>query len=178
MTRFQTDRLLIRDITTEDLDSLLKLYQKKGNMKFISDGRYLWSKEQLADKYEKCNRNYHLGFGVFTVILKQTNTIIGEAGLFEIFGDCMKLEAGYILDSKYWKHGFGTEICTELINYSFNKLGIKTLICRMYAENYGSVKLSEKCGMKRVKTGETKDGRTFYEYEILNSNVNGNSLPI
>jgi len=178
MNRFQTDRLLIRDITTEDLDFLLQLYQKKENMKFISDGRYLWSKEQLADKYEKCNKNYPKGFGVFTVILKQTNTIIGEAGLFEIPGDCTKLEVGYILDTKYWKQGLGTEICTELIKYSFNKLGMKTLISRMYAENNASVKLSEKCGMKRVKTGETRDGRTFYEYEILNFRLSGNTSPL
>ena len=166
MIRFQTDRLIIRDIQAEDMDFLLEIYRRKENMKFISDGRCDWTKEQLTEKYEKCNVNYSSGFGVFTVYLKDTNTVIGEAGLFDSFGDTNKLELGTILDKTYWGQGFGKEICNGLIQYCFNALRISTVISRMYAENDRSVKLSEKCGMKRVNTGETTEGRTFYEYEI------------
>jgi len=168
MIRFQTYRLIIRDIQTEDLDSLLAIYRRQENMKFISDGRCDWSKEQLTGKYEKCNVNYASGFGIFTVCLKDTDTVIGEAGLFDSFDATNKLESGYILDSAYWRQGFGKEICNGLIQYCFNNLRIETVVSRMYAENDRSVKLSEKCGMKRVNTGETTDGRTFYEYEISN----------
>jgi [ribosomal protein S5]-alanine N-acetyltransferase len=168
MIRFQTDRLIIRNILTEDMDFLLEIYRRKENMKFISDGRYDWSKEQLAAKYAKYNGNYVSGFGVFTVCLKDTHTVIGEAGLFDSFGDTNKLELGYILDAAYWEQGFGKEICHGLIRYCFNTLKISTAISRMYAENECSVKLSEKCGMIKVNAGETTDGRTFYEYEISN----------
>jgi len=167
MIRFQTDRLIIRDILTEDMDFLLEIYRRKENMKFISDGRYDWTKEQLAVKYEKYNENYVSGFGVFTVCLKDIHTVIGEAGLFDSFGDTNKLELGYILDAAYWGQGFGKEICHGLIQYCFNTLMISTVISRMYAANERSVKLSEKCGMKRVNEGETSEGRTFYEYEII-----------
>jgi ribosomal-protein-alanine N-acetyltransferase len=168
MIRFQTDRLIIRDIQAEDMDFLLEIYRRQENMKFISDGRCEWSKEQLTEKYEKCNVNYASGFGIFTVCLIETNTVIGEAGLFDSFDDTDKLESGYILDAVYWRQGFGKEICNGLIQYCFNNLRISTVISRMYAENVGSVILSERCGMKRVNAGETNDGRKFYEYEISN----------
>ena len=166
MIRFQTNRLIIRDILTEDMDFLQEIYRRKENMKFISAGRYAWTKEQLAAKYEKYNENYVSGFGVFTVCLKDLNTVIGEAGLFDSFGEPNKLELGYILDAAYWGKGFGKEICNGLIEYCFNTLRISTVIARMYAANVRSVKLSENCGMKRVHEGETQEGRTFYEYEI------------
>jgi len=168
MMRFQTNRLLIRDIVEEDLDSLLLLYRKKENMKFISDGRTEWSKEQLKDRYEQYNTCSDSGIAVFAVGIKGPNIIIGEAGLFNSFGDSKKLELGYILDKEYWKQGFGTEICRGLIDYGFNVLSVEKLIARMYAENTGSVKLSEKCGMKRVEAGETINKKAFYEYEIVN----------
>jgi len=168
MIRFQTDRLLVRDISKEDLDSLMHIYGKKENMKFISDGKYGWSKDQLTEKYEKFNKNYGLGIGVFTICLKDSTAIIGEVGLFDSFGDIKKLESGYILDNTYWGKGFGIELCNGLINYSFNNLKIEKLISRMYAENFASVRISEKCGMKRTKSGETTEGRAWYEYEISN----------
>jgi [ribosomal protein S5]-alanine N-acetyltransferase len=166
MTRFQTNRLLVRDISEDDLNFLLQIYEKEENMKFISDGKYGWTKEQLTEKYEKYNKNYDLGFGVFTICLNDTNKIIGEAGLFDSFGDFKKIELGYILDTTYWGQGFGEEICNGLINYSFNNLGIEKLISRMYAENVASVRISEKCGMKRVKSGEAFNRQVYYEYEI------------
>jgi len=175
MIRFQTDRLIVRDISKEDIDPLLKIYEKKENMKFISDGRYGWSKEQLTEKYEKCNKNYNLGFGIFTICLKDTTGIIGEVGLFDSFGDPKKLESGYILDNIYWGQGFGKELCNGLIKYSFNELKIEKFISRMYAENIASVRLSEQCGMKRIETGETIDGRAWYEYEIPNFMANKNN---
>jgi len=168
MIRFQTDRLIVRDISKEDIEALLQIYGKKENMKFISDGRYGWSKEQLTKKYEKCNKSYAQGFGIFTICLKDTTGIVGEVGLFDSFGNPQKLESGYILDNTYWGLGFGKELCHGLIKYSFNKLKIEKLISRMYTENIASVRLSEQCGMKRMKAGETIDGRAWYEYEISN----------
>jgi [ribosomal protein S5]-alanine N-acetyltransferase len=166
MIRFQTDRLIIRDILAEDIDFLLEIYWRKENMKFISGGRYDWTKEQLTEKYIQCNKNQASGYGVFIVCVKDLNTVIGEAGLFDSFGEPNKLELGYILDAAYWGKGFGKEICNGLIEYCFNTLRISTVIARMYAANVRSVKLSENCGMKRVHEGETQEGRTFYEYEI------------
>jgi [ribosomal protein S5]-alanine N-acetyltransferase len=166
--RFETERLLIRDIENEDMASLLKVYNKKENMRYVSNGSYRWTFEQLAEKYERLNNNYVSGFGVFVVEEKNSGEIIGEAGLFDSFGIQSKLELGYIIDSKHWANGYGYEICMGLINYCFNDLRINSVIARMFSKNIASVKLSEKCGMKRINEGLTDKNEECFEYEILN----------
>jgi len=166
--RFETERLLIRGIEKEDLESLLKVYNKKENMKYVSDGTYKWTFKRLAEKYDRQNKNYASGFGIFAVEKKNSGEIIGEAGLFDSFEKQSILELGYIIDSKHWGNGYGYEICMGLINYCFNDLRINSVIARMYSKNIASVKLSESCGMKRINEGLTEKNEEYFEYRILN----------
>ena len=166
MLRLETERLYIRDAEESDFDDLLRIYNRKENMQYVSDGNYHWSKKQLIAKYQKFNLQIEDGYGIFAVETKDTHHIIGEAGLFNSFDDLSVLELGYIIDSAYWQQGLGTEICRGLIDYAFSTLKTKQLIARMYAANLASVRVSEKCGMKRVKNGFTSAGREFLEYSI------------
>lgn len=166
MLRLKTARLNIRDVEESDFDKLLRIYNRKENMLYVSDGNYHWSKKELVAKYQKYNQHNAEGYGIFVVELLESEEIIGEAGLFNSFDDTAVLELGYIIDSAFWKHGFGTEICRGLIEYAFGTLKTERLIARMYAANVSSVRVSEKCGMKRVEHGFTPDGREFLEYAI------------
>jgi ribosomal-protein-alanine N-acetyltransferase len=168
MIRFETTRLRVRDIRPADLKTLLDYYSKKANMRFISDGRYTWSLTELEDRYKKQNINYPHGFGIFAVELKETGELIGEAGLFNSFGDTHVLELGYIIDSSYWRKGYGREVCQGLIDYGFKQLCVKRLIARMYANNTASVMLSEICDMTLVHKSRTDNGDVVFRYEINN----------
>lgn len=166
MIRIETNRLIIRDVEESDFDILLPIYNKKENMQFISSGRYDWNKTELIEKYQKINKDYAKGSGIFVAEEKKTKTIIGEAGLFNSHNDPKILEVGYIIDITFQKKGFGSEICTALIHYSFTKLGVKEIIARMYANNKASVHLSEKVGMNRITAGYTSDLKAYYVYSI------------
>ena len=166
--RFETPRLLIRDIVQEDLGCLLYVYNKHENMKYVSNGNHKWTIGQLMDKYDRLNKNYVYGYGIFVVEMKYSNKIVGEAGLFDSFEQLSKLEMGYIIDSNYWGNGYGHEVCMGLINYCFNHLKTNSVIARMYSENIASVKLSEKCGMHKTNTGLTQNNEEYFEYEISN----------
>lgn len=168
MIRFETDRLIIRDVTERDLDSLRNIYTCEINMKYISSGRYDWTKEELEEKYRKINQGYIYGFGIFAVELRDSGDVIGEAGLFDSFMDRSVLELGYIVDSAYWNQGYGTEICGGLIDYALNQLSVHKLIARMYVENTASVRLAEKLSMERTVSGQTDTGSAFYEYVLTN----------
>ncbi|MCK3685411.1 GNAT family N-acetyltransferase [Maribellus sp. YY47] len=163
--QIETERLLIREMIASDLEHLLKIYGTPVNMKFIPNSNCDWSLDKLREKYEKANCNYSLGFGIFTVVDKQTKAIIGEAGLFNSFQDLKHLELGYILDKKFWGLGYGTEVCNALINYGFEKLKLEKLTARMIAANTASARLAEKCGMKLIDKGTTDTGVHFLGYE-------------
>lgn len=158
--------LRIRKVIAKDFDAIHAIYTSPENMKYVSSGRYDWTKEEIIKKYEENNRNYDRGFGLFVVEHIESGEVIGEAGIFNSFQDTSVLELGYIIDRQWWGREFGTQICCALINYCFNYLGVKKVVARMYADNTGSVKVSEKSGMKKVEEGTTPDGRVFYRYEI------------
>ena len=144
-----TKNLLIREIMPSDINVLLSVYYKEENMKYISNGKYDWTLEELKGKYEKVNTDgYPQGYGIFAVVAD--GEIIGEAGLFNSFENKKILELGYILDNKYWNRGYGTEICGGLLNYGFNVLGAEKVIARMYPENTGSIRICEKLDFVKV----------------------------
>ncbi|HJV78079.1 MAG TPA: GNAT family N-acetyltransferase, partial [Paludibacter sp.] len=89
--KLETERLLIRDIEPEDIESLLQVYTQEVNMKYISNGNYKWTREQLIEKYNRYNINYASGIGIFAVEDKNSGQIIGEAGVFDSFGKQSKL---------------------------------------------------------------------------------------
>ena len=132
-------------------------------MSLIPNGNKLWSLEELKDKYQGLKQTG--GYGIYAIILKENNQIIGEAGLFDSFNNTKEVELGYIIDKAHWNKGYGTEVCNLLINQGF-KNGFKTIIARMYAQNIASVKLSEKCGMSRFSTFYDKNSNQAYEYRL------------
>lgn len=164
----ETERLLIRKLNFNDIDILLEFYRKKDNLQYIPNSNFEWTKDKLEKKYCEANTNYDKGYGIYVVEKKEDNAIIGEAGLFNSFGDLKHLELGYILDIEFWKKGYGFEICSSLIAYGFNVLKLKNITSRMMTENIASIKLSEKCGMKLTEVGQSANGYNFCRYEINN----------
>ncbi len=167
----ETKRLFIKEITFDNLDALLEIYQDAENLKFIPNSDCEWTKEKLKKKYDTINQGYKNGFGVFSVWTKSNDILIGEAGFFDSFHNLKHLELGYILDNKFWGKGYGTEICASLIEYGFNTLKVEKLTARMFKKNIASIRLSEKIGMTLVKQTRTDVGDICLEYELKNEDV-------
>lgn len=172
MIRMETPRLLVREIETEDILSLVTIYRNPINMQYIPNAQRDWTLASLTAKYEQENKNIADGYGIWAVQLKQSMGVIGEAGLFNSFNDPQHLELGYIIDQKFVRQGFGTEICQALIRYGFQTLNLQRITARMFDQNVASIRLSEKCGMVLVNQGMTDKNEYFSEYEIRNSNEN------
>lgn len=163
---FQTQRLIFKQITHQNLDALLEIYQSPKNMKLVPNAKMDWTKEGLWEKYERLNQNYKNGFGIYIILRKEDQSIIGEAGLYDSFDDEKHLELGYILDHQYWNQSYGTEICEALIDYAFEELKVEKLTARMIKDNIGSKRVSEKCGMRLFKKGISENGYPYLQYQI------------
>ncbi|MBS2098492.1 GNAT family N-acetyltransferase [Carboxylicivirga linearis] len=158
-----SERLLLKPVSEQHLATLLMIYNNKNNMSLIPNGHKQWTLEKLKVKYKSLKQTE--GYGIFAILLKGNNQVIGEAGWFDSFNNKNEVELGYIIDEAFWNMGYGTEICNLLIKQGFNH-GFKTIIARMYAQNTASVKLSEKCGMNRFSTFYDKKGNQAYEYRL------------
>lgn len=73
------------------------------------------------------------------------------------------IEMGYVIDPHCQKQGFATEAFQAIIQDLF-RMGFIEVIAGAFAENIASLKVMEKCGMKRLdKTDElTYRGRTHH----------------
>jgi RimJ/RimL family protein N-acetyltransferase len=114
----KTERLIIRPILMSDLDSFHQLRQEKETQdQSTSRGRPDESKDQTRwyiDRMSEADQS-HWYFGVF---LQSTGELIGEGGLPDIV-DMPKSgrpEAEFLLRSKYWRQGYGSEMFEAIMN--------------------------------------------------------------
>jgi ribosomal-protein-alanine N-acetyltransferase len=98
------------------------------------------------------------GYGLFALILKENNQLIGFCGLIhQIVDEENFIELGYRLDQAFWGKGMATEAALAIKNYALNQLKIPTLISIIHHENVASKNVALKIGMKLMKKTTFKD---------------------
>ena len=79
---------------------------------------------------------------------------------------------GYVLNRKYWGHGYMTESARAVLNVAFNELKLHRVWGTCHAQNRASYRVMEKLGMRReglflknaMEKGEWRD---TYLYAVL-----------
>ena len=143
----ETKRLLFRKMNFDDFDSLKKILSDSETMKYYpapydDSGVCRWINWCLAC-YEK------RGFGLFAVVLKETDEFIGDCGitLQNINGNEV-FEIGYHINKKYWNKGYCTEAYKEIIRFLFEEVNVKKIVASHLKINPASGKVMIKVGMK------------------------------
>jgi RimJ/RimL family protein N-acetyltransferase len=83
---------------------------------------------------------------VFGIFLEEK--LIGLINDCEINNKC--IEMGYALHPDYHNRGFATEAFGAVINYLFSR-GFEEILAGAFEGNAASMRVMEKCGMKRTK---------------------------
>jgi RimJ/RimL family protein N-acetyltransferase len=91
------------------------------------------------------------GYGLFTVVLKDTGAVIGDCGLEQMD---IGAELGYDLRRDHWNQGFATEAATAVRDYAFEALGIPRLVSLVRVGNQASRRVAEKVGMSIEERSE------------------------
>ncbi|RZJ48142.1 MAG: N-acetyltransferase, partial [Chryseobacterium sp.] len=129
--------------------------------------------EEVKSKWNDIKFNPENQTGFKIVKLKDNDRIIGECGLLKTEKEISEeLEIAYMIDEKYWKMGFGKEICEYLITNAFEKIHTKKLIAGMYSQNQNSIRLVEKFSFKLSDEGISKSGIHFKEFTLENPQLN------
>ena len=104
----ETERLYLREMNQSDFESLCKILQDEDTMyayegAFNVDEVQEWLDRQIL-RYQEWN------FGLWAVILKETNQMIGQCGLtMQPWKDENVLEIGYLFERTYWHKGYAIE---------------------------------------------------------------------
>jgi len=151
----ETKRLILRDMTEDDYDSLHAILTDAETMKhypkpYDDAGVRRWL-DWTFDNYQK-----H-GFGLWAVTLKETGEFIGDCGITmqPINGQWLP-EIGYHLNKTYWRQGYGSEAATACIRVAFEQFGFPAVYSYMTSTNEASWRTAMKAGMTFVE--EYMDG--------------------
>ena len=143
---FETKRLILREMTADDLPALRAIVQDEQTM-YAWNG--VWSEEETVEGLEKQLRAYREdGFGRWAVVLKGTDTVIGLCGL--LWWDTDKdrvLEVGYLFNRAYWHNGYAAEAAIACKEYAFNVLGYDEIFSLIRDNNYASMNVAIRNGM-------------------------------
>lgn len=88
------------------------------------------------------------GFGLWAVILKDTDELIGQCGLtMQNIGEKEVVEVGYLFNKAYWHNGYATEAAVACKNYAFNTLDIDEVYSIIRDNNLPSINVAKRNGM-------------------------------
>lgn len=131
--------LLLKKITTNDLNNYLLLVTNKEIMHFIT-GEPLSHKNGIT-KFETIiqENSSATTFGHFLVSLVSTKQFIGYAKLVETSPKCFEL--GYMFLPDYWRKGFGKEVSEVITRHAKTIPEIEKIIAIIDPENTASKKI-------------------------------------
>jgi beta-phosphoglucomutase-like phosphatase (HAD superfamily)/RimJ/RimL family protein N-acetyltransferase len=161
-----TDRLIIRELTVEDITNMYHIYQNPEVKKYIDNlDDYL---EIEIEKHKAYIKNVYefFGYGLWGVFNRENGELIGRCGIQnrEIDGK-VEIEIGYLLDQKHWGLGYAMECTRAVLLYTFEYLGINRVVAQIHKMNTRSINLAKRMGFhleKEFLIGK----REYYLYVI------------
>lgn len=120
----ETERLYLRELEQSDFESLCKILQDEETM-YAYEGAF--SDEEVHDWLDRqINRYQQWNFGLWAVVLKETDEMIGQCGLtMQTWKEDKVLEIGYLFERSHWHQGYATEAARACKKYAFEVLNAK-----------------------------------------------------
>jgi RimJ/RimL family protein N-acetyltransferase len=166
MKILETDKLLLRHLIPDDLDSLFALYSDPQVRKYFPEGTLTYEETREELEWFLNGHPEDPRLGLWATIYKQTGQFIGRCGLLPWTIDGrQEVEVAYMLAKDYWGQGLGTEVARAILHYGFERLNLTRLICLIDRENQASIKVARNIGMTFEKEGEDEKG-PFLLYSI------------
>ena len=151
----ETERLVLRRFTEDDVDHLVELDGDPDVMHFITGGRPTPRHEIETDVLPAFLGYYErfAGYGFWAAIEKSTGRFIGWFH-FRPAKDSPpdEVELGYRLRRAAWGKGYATEGSRALIDKGFAELGVQRVVAFTMVVNVASRRVMEKAGMRLVRT--------------------------
>lgn len=153
----ETERLYLREMNQGDFEALCKILQDDEIM-YAYEGAF--SNEEVQEWLDRQISRYRKwGFGLWAVILKETDEMIGQCGLtMQPWKDREVLEIGYLFNRMHWHTGYAVEAAKACKEYAFEILKAEEVCSIIRDTNTASQKVAQRNGMC-VKDSWTKHYR-------------------
>lgn len=149
---FETERLILRPTSIEDAEFILELLNTPKWLEYIGDRMVRSLEDALAYIHSRIlPQQERLGYGNYTVIRKEDQSIIGTCGLYDRAG-LDAIDIGFAFLPEYEGLGYAFEAADRLKRVAFDEFGINEILAITVKQNLSSQKLLEKLGLNLVGT--------------------------
>jgi RimJ/RimL family protein N-acetyltransferase len=150
----ETERLVLRRFTEDDVDDLVELDSDPDVMRFINGGRPT-PRDEIVNEVLPAFLGYYerfAGYGFWAAVEKSTGRFVGWFHFRPEDADHPdEVELGYRLRRSAWGKGYATEGSRALIDKGFSELGAQRVVASSMVVNVASWRVMEKAGLKFVR---------------------------
>ena len=141
----ETKRCILRESIEADVDAFYQIYAEPSITAFMED---LFADREEELRYMAAYREnmYEFyGYGIWSVVLKETGEVIGRAG-FDMRAGFAEPELGFVIGVLWQGRGLAEEVCRAILRYGEEDLGFTKVQALTEQENTASLALLEKLG--------------------------------
>lgn len=142
----KTERLLLRDMTMDDMDALHAVFSDPETMRFYPQPfDHDMTREWIEAMQQRTERD---GVALWTMVLRETDEVIGDCGLVvqHVDGE-REVEIGWHVRRDLWGRGYATEAARACLHHGYISLGRTRFISIIAHGNIASRRVAEKIGM-------------------------------
>ncbi len=164
-SQLETKRLILRPMLQTDFNALLLIFTDPKVM--VAFNHPPFTNEQMQHwLHRNLDHQSQFGYGLFSVILKETGELIGDCGL-EQMDELGAAELGYDFRSAFWNQGYATESAIAVRDFAFDVLKLPQLISLIRVGNLASKRVAEKVGMSLAEEFTRYDIQ-YWKYSLKN----------
>jgi RimJ/RimL family protein N-acetyltransferase len=143
----ETERLDLRRFSTEDAEFVLAALNEPSFIQNIGDRGVRTLEAARSYLLNGPMASYAKnGFGLYLVVLKETNEPMGMCGLIK--RDSLDdVDIGYAFLPRFWSKGYAVESALAVKAYAKDVIGLKRLVAITDPANEGSIRVLEKIGL-------------------------------
>ena len=148
----ETERLLLRPYTADDLDALHEIERLESTARYlyneplsIDEVRALLERRQRMTSVDETSD----GIVVAAEVRSEPGRAIGHFTLELRSREHRQGEIGYVLHPQYHGHGYATEGAAAMLHLGFERIGLHRIVGRLDGRNVASARVLERLGMRR-----------------------------
>jgi RimJ/RimL family protein N-acetyltransferase len=164
MWAIESERLILRRLTRDDAENVLKIVGDAETMRFYPQTLDLSGAKQLIQRHIQFYKQH--GIGLWGVTLKTGTEFVGMCGLIpqDVEGE-QEVEIGYMFVRSHWGKGYATEAAIRCREYAKQELHLGRVVSLIDCNNFPSQRVAQRIGMKKEKE-IVKWGRNIWVFAM------------
>jgi ribosomal-protein-alanine N-acetyltransferase len=171
----ETERLLLRRVSKDDLNEILELRGNPETMKFIPRP-LVKTEEDALNHFKMIDEKIEKNEGInWAITVRGNPKLIGIIGHYRIQPENHRCEIGYMILPQYKGQGIVTEAIKAVLEYGFEDMNMHSIEAVIDPDNIASERVLQKNGFVKeahILENEYYDGK-FWDtviYSILKRN--------